>query len=46
VTFYFLTDSGICTAAASEDELSKHRHPMSKLGDAAQEIITQYHRAQ
>jgi len=42
VTFYFLTDSGIFSAAATEDDLGKHHGSMSKLGDAAQEVITQY----
>jgi len=46
VIFYFLTDSGVFTAAASEDDLSTHRHSMSKLGDAAQEVITQYQHVQ
>lgn len=41
VVFYVLTDAGVFTASASEVELSSHRHPLSKLGDAAQEIITQ-----
>jgi hypothetical protein len=43
VTFYALTDAGLFAAGASRDELSSHRHPLSKLGDAAQNIITQYH---
>lgn len=42
VIFYVLTDAGVFTATASEEELSSHRHPLSKLGDAAQEIVTQY----
>jgi hypothetical protein len=42
VIFYFLTDAGVFTANAPEEELSSHRHPLSKLGDAAQNIITQY----
>jgi len=42
VTFYVLTDTGVFTACVPQDELSSHRHPLSKLGDAAQEIITQY----
>jgi hypothetical protein len=40
VIFYALTDAGIFTAKASEAELSAHRHSLSKLGDALQEIIT------
>jgi hypothetical protein len=42
VTFYVLTDAGVFTATAPQEELSSHRHPLSRLGDAAQEIITQY----
>jgi len=42
VIFYLLTDAGIFTAGGSEEELKAHRHLLSKLGDAGQEIITQY----
>jgi hypothetical protein len=42
VIFYFLTDVGAFTASASQEELSSSRHPLSKLGDAGQDIITQY----
>ena len=42
VIFYLLTDQGLFTASASQEELSGHRHPLSKLGDAAQDVITQY----
>lgn len=42
VYFYVRTDAGVFTARASQEELSSHRHPLSALGDAAQEIITQY----
>ena len=42
VIFYALTDAGVFTATVSEAELSTHRHRLSKLGDALQEIITQY----
>ena len=42
VFFYVLTDSGVFTASATDEELSSNRHPFSKLGNAAQEIITQY----
>jgi hypothetical protein len=42
VTFYFLTDAGVFTVNAPEQELSGHRHLLSKLGDAGQNIITQY----
>lgn len=46
VSFYFLTDSGIFTATASEDELSGHRGPLATLGDAAQDLISQYRQVQ
>jgi hypothetical protein len=42
VIFYFLTDAGVFTAAAPESELRTHKHRLSKLGDAMQEIVTQY----
>ena len=42
VYFYVRTDAGVFTARASQEELSAHRNPFSALGDAAQEIITQY----
>jgi hypothetical protein len=42
VVFYVLTDAGVFSAAAPETELSAHRHRLSKLGDALQEVITQY----
>jgi hypothetical protein len=42
VVFYVLTDAGVFSASASEKELSAHRPRLSKLGDALQEIMTQY----
>ncbi len=42
VRFYALTDAGIFTATAPEEELSNQRSPLSKLGNAAQNVITQY----
>jgi hypothetical protein len=42
VLFYLLTDAGIFTATASKEDLSSHHHPLSKLHDAAQGIITEY----
>jgi hypothetical protein len=42
VIFYLLTDAGVFTTSASEEDLSSHRHPLSRLGDATQEIITEY----
>lgn len=42
VIFYLLTDAGVFTASASQEDLAGHRHSLSKLGDAAQGVITQY----
>jgi hypothetical protein len=42
ILFYLLTDAGIFTASASKEDLSSHHHPLSKLHDAAQDIITEY----
>lgn len=42
VIFYFRTDDGVFTASASATELAAGRHPLSKLGSAAQDVITQY----
>lgn len=42
VAFYVRTSAGIYTATASDDDLQSHRSPFSKLGDAAQAIITEY----
>ena len=46
VAFYLLTDSGVFTASASDDDLRNHTSPLSKLGDAAQNVITQYSHSQ
>ena len=46
VTFYLLTDAGVFTGTASARELSSHSHALSPLGDAMQEIITQYRQIQ
>jgi hypothetical protein len=40
--FYLLTDAGIFTAGASQEDLSNHHHPLSKLHGAAPGIITEY----
>jgi hypothetical protein len=40
--FYVLTDAGVFTATASEDDLRRHSSPFYKLGDSAQVIITEY----
>jgi hypothetical protein len=42
VTFYLLTDAGVFTASAPDEDLRSHRSPLHKLGDAAQAIITEY----
>jgi hypothetical protein len=42
VFFYLLTDAGIFTASALQKDLSTHRHPLSRLGDAAQKVINEY----
>jgi hypothetical protein len=42
VNFYLLTDSGIFSATASQHDLSTHRHPLSQLADAGQNIINEY----
>jgi hypothetical protein len=42
VTFYVRTDAGVVTATVPEDELRNHRSPLSKLGDSAQTIVTEY----
>jgi hypothetical protein len=39
--FYVLTDRGILTAEASEDDLGENRHPLSTLFYSAQELITE-----
>ena len=42
VIFYLLTDSGVFTAAAKEAELRNQEHPLAKLGNALQDVVTQY----
>ena len=42
VILYVLTDAGVFSARGSQDYFASHRHPLSDLGDAAQNIITQY----
>ena len=46
VIFYLLTDEGVRTARASETELRSHQHAFSRLGDAAQAIVTAYRQDQ
>jgi hypothetical protein len=42
VFFYLRTDAGIFTARSTEKALSAGLHPLSKLGNAMQGVITQY----
>src|SRR5215472_3411031 len=42
VTFYVLTDAGVFTATASEEDMKTHRSPLHKLGDSHQAITTEY----
>jgi hypothetical protein len=42
VFFYLRTDAGIFTARAKEKDLREGKHPLSKLGNAMQAVITQY----
>jgi hypothetical protein len=41
-TFYVLTDAGVFTASAPEDDLVEERHSLSSLFHAGQEVVTQY----
>jgi hypothetical protein len=40
--FYVLTDAGVFTASAPENDLGEQRHMLSPLFYAGQEVITQY----
>ena len=42
VTFYAVTDAGVFTASASEDDLAGNRSPFSPLAAAAQNIVAEY----
>jgi hypothetical protein len=42
VIFYILTDSGVFSASGKEEELREPGHPLGKLGNAMQNIVTQY----
>jgi len=39
--FYMLTDSGVLTAEADENDLGEQRHALSPLFYAGQDVITQ-----
>lgn len=42
VFFYFLTDAGVFVIVTSEQELNSSSHPLRKVGDAIQGVITEY----
>jgi len=42
VYFYFLADAGVVAFRTSVQELNSPVHPLRKIGDAMQEVITQY----
>ena len=42
VFFYFLTDAGVFALRTSVQELNSPSHPLRKIGDAMQGVITQY----
>jgi hypothetical protein len=42
VSLYVLTDAGIFSESAFVEEIIAGQHPLSRLGNAMQEIITQY----
>lgn len=44
VSFYVVTDSGVFTAAASQEDLNGNRSPFSALSAAAQSIVAEYRR--
>ena len=44
VNIYVVTDAGVFTGTASEDDMRRGRSPFSKLGDSAQNIIAEYRR--
>lgn len=44
VSLYVVTDSGVFTATASQDDLRGMRSPFSALGAAAQNIVAEYRR--
>jgi hypothetical protein len=46
VAFYVLTDAGVFTASASDEEMRNHTSPYYKLGDSAQTIVTEYRLSQ
>jgi hypothetical protein len=46
VIFYVLTDTGVLTSRASEEDLANDRHRLSKLGKPMQAIISAYRQLQ
>ena len=43
-TFYLVTDAGVFTSSASQDDLNANRSPLSELGAATQTIVAAYKR--
>lgn len=46
VSFYLVTDSGVFTVTAAEDEVSREGSPWAALGAATQRIVAEYRRAE
>lgn len=44
VSFYLVTDAGVFTASASQDDLENNRSPFSALATAANHILDEYQR--
>ena len=42
VIFYAVTDAGVYSSSGTAEELAAQRHPLSRLGNAIQNIVTQY----
>jgi hypothetical protein len=42
VIFYLLTDLGVYTVRALQDDLNSTSHPLRRLGDAMQDVIGRY----
>ncbi len=42
IIFYLLTDAGVLTASEKEIELRAPAHPLARLGNAMQNVVTQY----
>jgi hypothetical protein len=44
VTFYLVTDAGVYTATAAQDDLNANRSPLSALAASTQKIVAEYRR--